>query len=96
MTFGSISLKSNGTFTEYVDIDYTIGDTIVNQRKIMKGTYEIKMEFRKNITSGLLSTILFMAGDICLLNLKLLLWEGFSLLISLREICIEELEMRIR
>lgn len=39
--FGNIKYKSNGTFTEYVDIDYIIGDTIVNQTELIKGTYDI-------------------------------------------------------
>lgn len=49
--YTSISYDANSNFVENIDIDYTFGDTIVNQSEIMKGTYEIENGIlRKNIT----------------------------------------------
>lgn len=40
--YTSINFKADGSFTENIDIDYTVSDTIVNQSEVISGTYEIE------------------------------------------------------
>jgi len=40
--YTNIKFESNGNFTENIDINYTFGDTMVNQAELIKGTYMIE------------------------------------------------------
>jgi len=40
--YTNISYDANGNFVANIDIDYTIGDTTVNQSEVITGTYEIE------------------------------------------------------
>jgi len=49
--YGSVDYEVNGDFVENWDFDYNLGDSIVNQTEIMRGSYEINHGILKqNIT----------------------------------------------
>jgi hypothetical protein len=59
----SIKFDANGNFVEDIDIDYTYGDTTINQKEVIKGSYEIENGIlRKNITGWDIINNSFLGG----------------------------------